>query len=130
MTWLVKAWRKANELNSAIENLGYFNTPYFEIAGDIAESIYYMLDEKTQTFDESVTSQILNGKRTDEECAEMLLAEYCKSVPHRSDHVNESIAETAKQMGISIPAMINVILCEWALQRDLLANRIRLMADK
>ena len=126
----IRAWRKANDVDAAMVKLGYSNTPCFEIASDLADAIYYLLDEKTRTLDDSVTYKTLSNKNySDEQCAEILLDEYCNSVPKLSKHVNSSIKEAADLMGISIPAMITVILGEWALQHELLSDRVRSMAN-
>lgn len=131
LTKLVRAARTAKRADDALRNVGYTDTPYFDIYGDIVDGIYAMLGEKTNTLEESVTYTVLsNPDMADDECAEAFIDEYCKSVPRMSPHVNESLKAAADQMGISIPAMINVILCEWALQRDVLTEHMRLKCEK
>lgn len=122
---LVKAARTAKRADDALRNVGYTDTPYFDIYGDIVDGIYAMLGEKTNTLEESVTYTALsNPDMADDECADALVAKYCQNIPRLSEHVNESLKDAADQIGISIQAMINVILCEWALQRDVLKEHL------
>lgn len=56
---LVHAARKAFYLSEQLEALGYQDTPYSDLFGNIADAIYYLLGEKTETFDQSVTYHAL-----------------------------------------------------------------------
>ena len=128
---LVSAWQMAKTLDDGLTNLGFTVTPVFDIEGHIADAIYYMLGEKTATFDESVThSTLTNHEYNESQMADALLAEYRKadrtSFPKS---VLTSITEAANQMGIDNSAMIRVILCEWALQRDVLTEHTRTMMN-
>lgn len=72
---LITAWRKAMHLDSTLISAGYSETPYFDIAARIADSIYLMLGEKTDTFGESVTCHVLSDlSLTDEQAAEVFSA--------------------------------------------------------
>ena len=133
---LIAAWQKAKTVDDCMSDLGFESTPLFEIAGHIADAIYYMLGEKTNIFDESVTAT--NLTRMDEaidfsvsDCADVFLSEYRKkNQAVISKSVVDSINEAAAQMGIDYSAMVKVILCEWALQRDILSERVRTMENK
>lgn len=128
---LVKAWRSAYITDNKLEMLGFKDTPLFEIAGNIMDAIYYLLDENTRTIDESVTSETLHTENMSvEECASVLMKQYDKRIDTKvSDSVMESITEAAEQIGIDPSTMIKVILCEWALQRDVLTEHTRTMMN-
>lgn len=88
---LVKAWREAQKLNKALTNLGYSNTPYFELAGHISDAIYSLLGENTDTFDESITCIILtNELLSDLECADVLYHEHQRRIAN--DYLSGRIA--------------------------------------
>ena len=133
---LIAAWQKAKTVDDCMSDLGFESTPLFEIAGQIADAIYYMLGEKTNTFDESVTAT--NLTRVDEavdfsvsDCADVFLSEYqTKNQAVISKSVENSINEAAAQIGIEPSAMVQLILCEWALQREILNERVRTMGNK
>ena len=126
---LVKAWRSASFTDNKLEMLGFRDTPLFEIAGNIMDAVYYLLDENTRTIDESVTSETLHTENMSvEECASVLMKQYDKRIDTKvSDSVMESITEAAVQIGIDPSAMIKVILCEWALQREIMKEHTRTM---
>lgn len=72
---MVCSARKAFAIDKRLMELGYRDTPYFEIYGEIADAIYYMLNEQTDTFDKSVAYRTLHDKSmTDLQCAEKLFA--------------------------------------------------------
>ena len=78
MRCLVNAYRNASNLDDGLINLGFTTTPCFDIAGDIADAIYYMLGENTETFDESVTAQTLwNAELSNDQCGNILL-QHCR----------------------------------------------------
>ena len=78
---LVKACRESRKLDQALISLGYDNTPYFSILGNILDGIYYLIGDKTETLEESVAYQALNNDSlTDSECVALLLQKHERSV--------------------------------------------------
>lgn len=74
---MFRAYRKAMEINEALEKHGYNDTPYSYIAGEIADAIYGIVGEEAPTWEDSVTYAALNApKLCDERRASMLLYEY------------------------------------------------------
>ena len=71
---MVEAGVKAKELSDAMEDLGYQETPYWDLYTMIADAIYTMVGEQTDTFDESKTYLVLNDPdMTNEERVSKLL---------------------------------------------------------
>lgn len=60
LTKLISAVKTAKKMDEAMREAGYENNPYFDIWGDIAEAVYALLDEHTDTFDSSVTAQVIS----------------------------------------------------------------------
>ena len=119
LTHLIRAGRDALHLENTLNNLGYYETPYFNIHGEIADAIYCMLDEKTD-YDDSVTYAVMKDIYTpDEMCAEQL-AEMMKSPLTVNETTMEIISEAAKEKGITESQMINLILSDWARKELLL----------
>ena len=52
---LVKTTRIAYRMDEELRNLGYGDTPYWNIYCEMTDAIYEWVGEKTQTFDESIT---------------------------------------------------------------------------
>ena len=119
LTHLIRAGRDALHLENTLNNLGYHETPYFNIHGEIAEAIYNMLDEKTD-YEDSVTYAVMQDIYTpDEMCAEQLV-EMMKSPVSIPETTMEIISEAAKEKGITECQMINLILSDWARKELLL----------
>ena len=78
LTRLVKVARKAYKTDLALQQLGYDETPYFDIYGEILDGIYELLGEKTDTLEESYTYQfvIFNDYLPPEQAAKELMKEY------------------------------------------------------
>jgi len=79
MQLLVESHRIAQKTDDKLREIGYGDTPYGEIAGRIADAIYYMLGEHTGTFTESVTCNTLSSRMSAEKKAQILMEKY-KSV--------------------------------------------------
>ena len=78
---MAKAERKAQEIAKSMDRAGFRENPMYDIAGEIADAIYYLVGEHTETFDESVTYLVLNTSTLmDERRVAMLLSEYIKNV--------------------------------------------------
>jgi hypothetical protein len=121
---LVKAWRTANHMNCESSLIGFDNTPYTEISGNISGAIYLMLGENTQTFDESFTYAALYGDAPDEECTNLLFAEFERRSPEPNarEHVMEFIRSVAEKRGIDVHTMISLILSEWVMRNTWLSE--------
>ena len=131
MVRLVRAGRKANELDESLMDLGYTSTPYSDIYGDIADAIYFMLGEKTETLDQSITYQaITDDSLTDGQCAEKLLSAYTSSLSSSAfscsipEHTITFLQQAAERRGITREALISIILSEWTLRHEWLNNFI------
>ena len=118
LTHLIRAARDAIHLERTLDDLGYKETPYYDLYGEISEAIYGIVGEDTEEFDESVTYNVIHDQFTPDE----LSAEQLASMIKGSDSLNlsaeakEVIAEAAKQRNIDMQTMISLILSEWAMK--------------
>jgi len=112
---LIRAGRDALHLEKTLTEIGYKETPYFNLYGDITDAIYGILDEHTDTIEESKAYAAIHDiYKPDEVCAEEL-AQFV-SVPDVSDTTMEVISEVAHSRGIEPSIMIRLILNEWAMK--------------
>ena len=82
---MIRAADKALEMDKALSNHGYKENPYADIFGDIADAIYYLVGEKKNCFEDSVTYWVLHGDLlTEEDKLEILLEVYRKNRPARN----------------------------------------------
>lgn len=51
---------KAKELSDALDAAGFPDSPYFDMYARLADALYGLLHEKTETFEESSAYRILN----------------------------------------------------------------------
>ena len=80
LTRMVKAGRLALDTDNGLRELGYSDTPFFEIYGDIADAVYFMLGENTGTFNESVTyCALASPGYTHDQRVSLLMQEYEKN---------------------------------------------------
>lgn len=115
LTHLIRAGRDALHLEKTLTEIGYVETPYFNLYGEITEAIYGILDEHTDTIEESKSYAAIHDLFTpDEICAEEL-AQFV-SAPDISDTTMDVISETALSRGMDPPALIRLILNEWAMK--------------
>ena len=69
---IVTAGSTAKKTNDALRELGYPDSPYFHIYGNIVDALYMLLGEQTDTIDQSVTFKIMEStKITDQQRARM-----------------------------------------------------------
>ena len=119
LTHLIRAARDAIHLERTLDDLGYKETPYYDLYGEISEAIYGIVGEDTEEFDESVTYNVIHDQFTPDE----LSAEQLASMIKGSDSLNLSaeakgvITEAAKQRNIDTQTMTNLILSEWAMKK-------------
>ena len=80
----VEAARNLLYASNAMEALGYPNNPFWTNYMNVADGIYKLIGEKTDTFEESITYLTLNAPYlTNERRVEMLMAEYKKNFPEQ-----------------------------------------------
>ena len=81
----VKAAIMACEMDEKLRGLGYSDTPYWNIYCTLSDSIYEFLGEKTNTYDESVTYNVLHTvSLMDDRRVALLMNEYRKNRPAQS----------------------------------------------
>lgn len=115
LTHLIRAGRDALHLEKTLTDIGYKETPYFNLYGEITDAIYDLLDEQTDTIEESKAYAAIHDPFTpDEICAEEL-AKFV-GLPETSDTTMEVIAEAARSRRIEPSTMIRLILNEWAMK--------------
>jgi len=124
---LVKAGRDALHLENVLTELGYKETPYYAMYGEITDAIYCLLNEETDTFDESATHKAMNDiYSTDTECADKLYDLYKRNsqlwnpLPHVPESVVETITRVAEERRLRLDRMISIILCEWVIKYEML----------
>ena len=70
----------AKKKDDELTDIGFADTPMFEVYGYAADAIYYLIGEHTQSFDESVTYDVLNHPGlTPDEMFNILAEEYEKN---------------------------------------------------
>lgn len=80
LTRMVKAGRLALTMDKGLRSLGYDETPYFDIYGNIADAVYFLLGEETETFSASVTSLVFESPElTDARRVSLLMRELEKN---------------------------------------------------
>ena len=80
----VEVARNLLDASNAMESLGYPNNPFWTNYMNVADGIYKLIGEKTDTFEESITYLTLNAPYlTNERRVEMLMAEYKKNFPEQ-----------------------------------------------
>ena len=57
---LIRTAEKARHMDNEMAKIGYANSLYADIFGDIADAIYKLLGENTRTFESSFTYVLLN----------------------------------------------------------------------
>ena len=127
MTRMVKTYKTARNADDALRSVGYEGTPYAEIAGSIADAIYYMLGESTEKFDDSVTAKTLDNEYLSEEEQVNLLLAVCKkneSSLNLNDHVKEALRDAAEKRGVNTNSMISIILSEWVIRHAWMNNLV------
>ena len=79
---MVRAAEKAKSMDEGLMAKGYSTNPYGDIFGEIADAIFYLLNEKTCRFEDSLTYIALNTDAiTEESKVEILMMQYKKNQP-------------------------------------------------
>lgn len=75
---MYEAYGIANKYGKAMEP---YENPMTDVADMIADAVYHLIGEKTETYDESVTCQVLNNKDLSEDRAiHMLMNAWVRNV--------------------------------------------------
>ena len=122
LTHLIRAGRDALHLEKTLAEIGYKETPYFNLYGDITDAIYSILDEHTDTIEESMAYAAIHDPFTpDEICAEELASiVYAPDIPETTMEV---ITEAARSRNIEPSTMVRLILNEWAM-KEMYSNMV------
>lgn len=126
LTHLIKAGRDALHMEESLKKLGYAETPYYDLYGEISEAIYCILGENSDTFDQSTTyAAIHDFFMTDEQCAEYLThmceekSEPLASIPEATKKI---LTDAANERGMDLQKLTMIILSEWAVKEVMLNN--------
>ena len=114
LTHLIRAGRDAIHLEQTLCGIGYKETPYFSLHGEIADAIYALLGEDVDEFEDSITYAALHDIYTsDEQCAEQLspMVQSGLDVPRATMDI---ICDSARNRNIDVKQFINLILSDWA----------------
>lgn len=119
---LVSAGRKAYKLDVEMRKLGYDNTPYADLYGEIADGIYTLIEDQAECFMLSDTYRLLtDGSVPDEHCVANLHSIF-EERSVGSVQLNEAtlymICDAAKKRGVTVPVMIRLIINEWAIRQQ------------
>jgi len=116
MLHLIRAGRDALHLDTTLTDIGYRDTPYFSIQGEIADAISFLLDEEPETYEESAAYAAIHDIYTsDEQCAEQL-AEMVTPQADVPPATMAMIRETARERGMDVRQFISLILSDWAMK--------------
>ena len=122
LTHLIRAGRNSLHLEHILSEIGYTETPYFNLYGEILEAIYGILDEQTDSIDQSIAYTAFHDIYTpDEICADELASHV--NIPDISETTMEVISEVAQSRGIPKSTMIRLILNEWAM-KEMYSNSV------
>ena len=58
---IVEAGRIAKQVDDAMQDVGYGDTPYFHIYGKLSDAVYELLGENTETFEQSLSYKIMHA---------------------------------------------------------------------
>ena len=126
LTHLIRAGRDALNLENVLNQFGYKETPYFNLYGEIAEAIYCLLDENTESFEQSVAHAVMHDPLTSDEAAADELAKLLDKASNSGIEIPETtmevINEAAEDRGFDSETMIRIILAEWAMKETFSQN--------
>ena len=122
LTHLIRAGRDALHLEKTLTEIGYKETPYFNLYGDITDAIYGILDEHTDTIEESMAYAAIHDPFTpDEICADELAS--LVNIPDIPETTMEVIRDVSQTRSIPTTTMIRLILNEWAI-KEMYSNSV------
>ena len=79
---LIAAGVLANKMDNMLNEAGFCSNPYFSIYGHIADAIYKLVGEHTDTFEESETYLVMNSNISDKARLSILVNAYNKAHPN------------------------------------------------
>lgn len=121
LTHLIKAGRDALHVEKTLREIGYTDTPYYSLYGEICESIYKILGENTECFEDSHTYAAMHDIYTpDEICAERLEEIFLSNPANTRLNIPKAtldlLVESADRRGVPLDRFICLILSEWAVR--------------
>lgn len=79
---MLRAAEKARVMDESVVEHGYSSNPYGDIFGDIADAIYFLIGERKNRFEDSLTYILLHSNAITNKCkVKLLIAEYEKNRP-------------------------------------------------
>ena len=100
----VEACRDLLKIHDAMAACGYQDNPFWENYSILADSIYTLIGEHTETFEESVTYLALNAPYlTNERRVEMLMAEYRRNFPDQPKPITSENDKKSNMIGYCPP---------------------------
>lgn len=122
LTHLIRAGRDALHLEKTLTDIGYKETPYFNLYGEITDAIYGILDEQTDTIEESKAYAAIHDIYTpDEVCAAELAQLVDKADLPKT--ILDVISEAATRRGIDPDTFVRLIVSEWAM-KEMYSNMV------
>ena len=74
---IVNGAERAYNVDRLLQSAGYVETPYWDIYCTLADTLYRMIGEKTETFEQSVTCKALTAEDlTNNQRVNLLMKEY------------------------------------------------------
>ena len=122
LTHLIRAGRDALHFEKTLTDIGYAQTPYFNLYGEITDAIYGILEEQTDTIEESKAYAAVHDIYTPDEIYAEELASFVDTQAI-SGPTMDVIAEAAKERGLDLQTMIRLILNEWAM-KEMYSNMV------
>jgi hypothetical protein len=121
LTHLIKAGRDSLHVEKTLREIGYADTPYYSLYGEICEAIYGLLGENTECFEESNTFAAMHDIYTpDEICAERLEEIFLSNPANTGLNIPKAtldlLVESADRRGVPLDRFIGLILSEWAVR--------------
>lgn len=114
LTHLIRAGRDAIHMEKTLNDIGYKETPYFNLYGEITDAVYAMLGEDTDSISESVAYSAMHDIYTsDEQCAEQLssMIDADLNIP---DATMDVLRASASERNMDVSQLIQLILSDWA----------------
>lgn len=123
---LVSAGRMAYKLDAEMRSLGYANTPYADLFGEIADGIFFMISDREGDFFDSATFRFLTNEHiSEEQCVCELMDVYNRNsvgMFNLSKNAEDIVREVAASRNVSVGTMTRLIINEWALRQHFIRN--------
>ena len=100
----VEAARDLLKMNKVMVACGYPSNPFWDNYATVADSIYKLIGEHTDTFEESITNLALTTPYlTIDRRVEMLMAEYRKNFPEQPKPITSENDKKSNMIGYCPP---------------------------